>query len=528
MKRRMIMKTTKRFIAMAAALALTTCAAMPMAMMTANAESVKITNDSGVSHTYEIYQVMTGTVSGNQITAAKWGADVTAYNNNNVTTGDDVSNADLGAISALADAGVLPGKLTLKTANRAYADKSGTGDVTFTGLAPGYYIVKDVTNLSSDEANSAWIVQVAGDATIAIKNAKPTFDKQVQDNDAGETGAVDGYGDSADHAIGESFNFKLNATIPVDADFKEYETYTLKFNDTLSEGITFGSITSVKVDGKTLETTDYNFNNTNINANGGGSFTLTIPDVISELTNKADFGSKAINVEVIYSAALNEKAIVDAASRSGCVRADSNSNTAFLNYSNNPDNTGAGGTEPKGTTPSDDVFVFTYEVDNTKYMINNTAGNELAGATFQLQTADGTPIPLKLDGGAYRPLKSGESGGGNMVSSDVAATLGQFNIKGLDAGTYKLHEVSAPQGYNEATDVTFTIGATHNDANNIAELTLTGAGAGIENKIVDTKNSNLPTTGGMGTTLFILGGGCAAGLAGIYLVSKKRAKEDAE
>lgn len=521
------MKTTKRFIAMAAALALTTCAAMPMAMMTANAESVKITNDSGVNHEYEIYQVMTGTVSGNQITAAKWGADVTAYDNHAVSSGDDVSNADLGAISALTDAGVLPGKLTLSA--HGSATKSGTGDVTFTGLTAGYYIVKDVTNMTSDEANSAWIVQVAGDAEIAIKNAKPTFDKQVQDEaDDAEAGATGGYGDSADHAIGESFNFKLNATIPVDADFKEYEEYTLKFNDTLSEGITFGSITSVKVDGKTLETTDYNFNNTNINANGGGSFTLTIPDVISELEDEADFGSKEINVEVIYSAALNEKAIVDAASRSGCVRGDSNSNTAFLNYSNNPDNTGAGGTEPKGTTPNDDVFVFTYEVDNTKYMINNSAGNELAGATFQLQTADGTPIPLKLDGNAYRPLKSGESGGGNMVSSDVAATLGQFNIKGLDAGTYKLHEVSAPQGYNTASDVTFTIGATHNDANNIAELTLTGAGAGIENKIVDTKNSNLPTTGGMGTTLFILGGGCAAGLAGIYLVSKKRAKEDAE
>ena len=519
------MKTTKRFIAMAAALTLTACAAMPMAMMTANADSVKITNDSGVNHEYEIYQVMTGTVAGNQITAAKWGADVTAYNSAAVTPGDDVSNADMAAISALTDAGVLPGKLTL-SANGS-ATKSGTGDVTFTGLTPGYYIVKDVTNLSSDEANSAWIVQVAGDATIAIKNAKPTFDKQVQDEtDDAEAGAVDGWGDSADHAIGESFNFKLNATIPVDADFKEYKTYTLKFNDTLSEGITFGSITSVKVDGKTLEAGDYSFDNTNIIAEGGGSFTLTIPDVISELTNKADFGSKEINVEVIYSASLNEKAIVDAASRTECTTSNSNNNTAFLNYSNNPDNTGAGGTEPNGTTPNDDVFVFTYEVDNTKYMINNSQGNELAGATFQLQTADGTIIPLKLDGGAYRPLKSGESGGGNMVSSDAAGSLGQFNIKGLDAGTYKLVELEAPTGYNIAQPVTFTIGATHKDTNNVAELELTGAGADIENKIVDTKKSNLPTTGGIGTTLFILGGGCAAGIAGIYLISKKKTREE--
>jgi fimbrial isopeptide formation D2 family protein/LPXTG-motif cell wall-anchored protein len=543
------MKKTSRIAAMIAALTLAAVMVAPSAMMSASAEdtsSIKITSDSAVSHTYEIYQVMTGKYDsqGKTFSELKWGADVTAYNATTVVPGADVSDADLDNISRLSDAGTLPPSLTLKSDGRKYANKSGVGNIEFTGLQEGYYIIKDVTDLTNaDDANSAWIVQVAGTSTIAVKSAKPTVDKQVQDEttDAEQGADADGYGESADHAINESFNFKLIASIPADADLKEYSTYAIKFNDTMSSGVTYEKVESVVVkSGNNTETVSeynaasnangYKLDASTINAQGGGSFTLTIDDIKQILPESTIWGESEITVEVIYKAHLNEKAVVDDNSRENGTTNDTNYNSVFLNYSNNPDATGEGTTQPGGKTETDYVWVFTYEVDNTKYKINNDAGNELAGAEFRLYESDGTTeIGLIYDSvlKAYRPVKTGEAAT-VMTSSAADATKGQFNIKGLDAGTYKLKETKAPDGYNPISEaITITIGATHKEqTSSTVNLTLEGIGEGIENKPVDTKNSTLPSTGGIGTKLFVVGGGLAAAMAGVYLVSKKKAKDE--
>ena len=143
-----------------------------------------------------------------------------------------------------------------------------------------------------------------------------------------------------------------------------------------------------------------------------------------------------------------------------------------------------------------------------------------------------------------------EAAGSEFTSS----AAGTFSIIGLDDGTYTLKETEAPATYNAPTPDTleFTIDAT--TANNqtwdgtankaLTALNLTAAtGAQLANNIgtgkagtldtgivaatvYNTKGTTLPTTGGIGTTLFILGGGCAAGIAGIYLVSKKKTREE--
>lgn len=536
------MKNTKRFLAMAASLALTACAAMPMTMMSTSAEedasSITITGDYASSHTFEIYQVMTGQydAANGTFSELKWGADVTGYGGSAVTPGSDVTDAQITAISGIADAGTLPASLTLTGGERKYADKSGASNVAFTGLAEGYYIVKDVTNFTNeDDSNSAWIVQVAGTTTIGIKNAKPTFDKQVQDETAdAEAGAdAEGYGESADHAINESFNFKLKATIPVDPDLKEYPTYAIKFNDTMSTGVTYEGITSVTVksgeNSKTLAAADYTLDISNILAAGGGSFTISIDDIKTLLPDDTEWGDDEIVVEVVYAAHLNEGAKIDTESREGGTTADTNYNSGFLNYSNNPDSTGEGGTQPVGKTEEDYVWVFTYELDNTKYKINNSDGNELGGAGFTLYSDSEKTTEIKLiDNGDGTYTVADQSATSGFITEMTSHTdNGIFNIKGLDAGVYYLSETNVPDGYNAADDITITIGATHKEQTaSTVDLALTGVGEGVENKIVDTKNSSLPSTGGMGTKLFVLGGGSAAALAGVYLISRKRTKKE--
>ncbi|MBR2283383.1 MAG: isopeptide-forming domain-containing fimbrial protein [Ruminococcus sp.] len=530
---------TRKIATMIAAMALAATMAIPSAMMTASAEDVAevtITGlDASVARTFEVYQVFTGKYDTDKgsFSELKWGSGVTSYDETDVTAGELVADSVLENLGN--DARAIVGDLELGTATKTV--QSSAAILKIDGLADGYYVIKDVTNMDDkDDANSAWIVQVAADGkttNIAIKKETPSVDKQVLDETAdAEAGATDGWGESADHAINETFQFKLTATIPANNNFAAYDSYKLVFNDTMSSGVTYEDIESVTITSSTLTGTkaleltasQYTETATAATSKAGLTWSLSIADV-KALVNADDadiFGKEEITVEVIYNAHLNENAIISTASGNDL---NVNNNKVDLQYSNNPDNTGTG--TSLGKTPEDFVWVFTYEVDNTKYKISADSGNELAGAGFTLYSDSAKQTEIKLI----------DNGDGTYTVADQTATTGVvtemtshtgdgiFNIKGLDAGTYYLSETSVPDGYNAADDITITIGATHieNNAKNAANLTLSGTN--VDNDIVDTKNSTLPSTGGMGTTLFVIGGGVTAAAAGIYLVSKKRAKD---
>ena len=523
------MKKFNRFTAAIAATLMAASLSVPMmASLPASAASIEITGISATQeHTFEVYQVFTGTLStGNVLSDIKWGSGVTSYDGTTVTQGNAVDESIITALTGASDARNFISKFALSSTKACDDVTSNSETVTIDGLADGYYIVKDVTNLGDeDDANSAWIVQVAGTATIGIKNAKPTVDKQVLDETGdAETGATNGWGESADHAINESFQFKLTATIPADENLKAYSSYKLVFNDTMSAGVTFDSIESVTVAGETLETTEYSETATSELNKAGLTWSLTIDDVKTLLPDTVKLGENAITVEVVYNAHLNENAIVSKAAGDDLAV---NNNKVSLSYSNNPDATGTGTKD--GKTPDDYVWVFTYEVDNTKYKDSATAGNELAGAEFKLYDSNGTTeIGLIWDDvkGAYRPVAAGET----ATAMTSAETTGKFNIIGLDAGTYVLKETKTPVGYNTCADIEIVISATHveNGAGTAANLTLGAETKNMNNSIINKSGSSLPSTGGIGTTLFYVGGGCMVALAGIFLIAKKRMskKED--
>lgn len=563
------MKNTKRFFAMAAALTLAACAAAPMTMnvsAAATENTVSFTGEvkDGVTHNYSAYKIFNGTVEGDNLTNISFakanGFDAfLAALKADTTIGSKFASA--GTVAEVAN--VLSGFSDKSADAKAFADFVAThatllaapvtGQGSLTLDSDGYYVIIETgATGGNDYARTSYILtqyDASKGAEITVKSAAPTVDKQVYDNDdKAATGDNNGWGESADHAINETFQMKLIATIPADEDFAAYKAYKVAFHDTYNKGITFENIDSVTVAGKTVNAgeanTDYQLASNTTNR----TLDITINDIVPAITAASKkLGTDEITVEVIYNVHLNEDAATVNASASGLSTSYDNVNGVYLEYSNNPNWNGSGTATPGEDTPGDDestgktpkdyVWVFTYESNNNKVDDTN---KPLTGAKFQIKNGD-TVIKLVDKGnGEYvvadqsLALSTSEGASPKIVDTMVSTgTDAKFNIKGLDAGTYTLVETEAPQGYKVAADTVFHISATHSEGkteNNVdtelADVTLaTGEGNSLNHTIVDSSSSKLPSTGGMGTTLFVLGGGCMAGLAGIYLISKKRAKD---
>lgn len=513
------MKTAKKLLALLV-VAVMLAAILPTALAADPTYSITITN-AATGHTYEAYQIFTGTLT------------TTGEGENAVTTLSDIvwgSGVSEAGRTALGSAAVVAANLQNGTASVVEFGKSvngylatvagsdsepENGQYVISNLPAGYYLVKDQDGSLGNEndAYTQYLIRVVKNVTAEPKSAMPTVDKKVHDETAdAESRATDGWGESADHAINESLQFKLTASLPADTDFGAYETYKVVFTDTMSAGVTFESIASVTVDGKTLAADGYSC--TAKTGDAGTSWTLTIDNIKGVTDVNLNDGA---DIVVIYNAHLNENAQVN--HETGTT---TNKNDVYLKFSNNPNASGTGHTE-MGQTPVDSVWVFTYEVDNTKVdATDSTAKTPLAGAGFRLYDSTGTTeIGLIYDESisAYRPVKSGET----PVEMKSADNTGVFNIKGLDAGTYTLKETTVPAGYNKCDDYTVVISATHaENASGTSATTTLSDTSKVTNTIENKKGSTLPETGGIGTTLFYVIGSILVIGAVVLLVSKKR------
>lgn len=457
------------------------------------------------AHTYEVYQIFTGTISDGKLIDVKWGVN---------GTGEVGTAVDAEILTTLQNTtGTNEEKLAVITqyAELSNPYKTVSSGASLTDIPAGYYLIKDTDGslAGKDAAYTTYIVKVVQNVTVTPKSAKPTVDKQVYDNDD-KVATVDnnGWGETADHAINESFQFKLTATLSVDTDYAAYKTYKVVFTDTMSKGVTFESIDSVTVD-DVIITSGYVC--TAEAAQAGGSWTLTIDNIKAfegvDLTDGA-------TVEVIYNAHLNEAAEVNTASGE-----TSNKNTVQLEYSNNPN---VGGESELGKTPEDHVWVFTYEVDNTKYKDEVNDENVLAGAGFTLYDSTDAAVKLYLKDDVYY-VYSENAGDVKVITEMTSQTDGTFNIKGLDVGIYTLEETTVPAGYNKCDPITVVITATHTEeaSGDAASTTLTNS-QNMNNDIVNKSGTVLPETGGMGTTIFYVVGVVLVLGAGILLVTKRR------
>lgn len=502
--------------------------------------------DLNTKHEYAAFQIFTGDVKGNniddfKISNAKWGESITnpteflAQLTADSTIGGEFKTnftpqEAVAVISKWGDSDDNSIAFARCVCNYLYSN--GDPKPVIQGLhtggikvpEPGYYLIVDTSPFDEDDfyhAYNSFLLKVTKAEyvfNINYKVVKPTVEKKVYDNDNNDissAGNNDGWGSSADHAINEKFQFRLIAKLPASKDngraYDYYKKYTVCFNDTLSDGITFDKLDKVEianVDGGNPQVIDAaNYTRT---PNGSQSFKLSIDNVKTCAAAAGLNLNDGATITVTYTAHLNENATVNTA---GGPNTTDNKNSVFLQYSNNP----RIDTSLDYTTTSE-VCVYTYQLNNTKYRDEVNENNKLEGAGFRLYSGkDCTKeqeIKLKKNttDGTYSPY-FGADAGDEMFSDEH----GQFNVKGLDAGTYYLKETNPPADYSACADKEIVISATH-DVNHVS---LSG---NLSTTIINKKAGGitLPSTGGIGTTIFYVVGGGLMVAAIVLLVTKKR------
>ena len=470
-------------------------------------ETYTITIPAGDAHNYEIYQIFTGDLHGGVLSNIKWGAN--GIGETETLVDEDTLDAVMAASGSNAEKlDVILNYVNLNTPFETVTG-SATEDVDVE-VAPGYYLLKDASLPSEDDAYTTFIVLVVKNVEISRKAAKPGIDKQVWDEaDDAET-AGQNWGETADHELNETFQFKLIATLTGDKDYADYETYKLIFHDSMSAGVTFESIDKVTVNGTEIS----GYTHTATAGQAGGSWTLTIADLKQF---DADLTDGCV-VEVIYNAHLNNNAVIG--------NIDDNLNEVFLEYSNNPnwegsgegdgDEPGGDEDEPTGKTEKDTVWVFTYEVKVNK--IDGNTQEELPDAEFQMKNAAGKWLVVDENGKVQQWID--DQSKASVLKSDEN---GVFSVIGLDHGTYYLVETKAPNGYNLLTEaVEVNVVATHKEVTAESAETIFTVNEKSEITVENKAGIVLPETGGMGTTMiYILGAVMVLG-AGVLLVTKRR------
>lgn len=473
-------KTFKKLMAALLAVALLCAMAVPAfaaegaATGTGNTGSITITN-AAKGETYTIYRIFdlesySGTNYSYKL-SSKWAGlanDTTFQTYFDITTGGYVVPKESytgEAVKTFAAAALAFAKSTTAPIVDDGSEIATSTRVSFSNLQLGYYLV-DTT-----QGTLCSLDTTADHVDIADKTDAPKIDKKIVDT-AGNNSTKNNTA-----SIGDVIHYQVTISAK-----KGATGYVL--NDTMTEGLTFNNDVNVTVNGTALTSGDFSVATPGDN---GATFKVTFDEsYLNGLT--AD-----TSIVVTYSATLNEKAAISG---------NQNTNTAQLKYGNS-------------STVEDQTTTTSFKFDLVK---TDSAGKLLAGAKFKLYNAvsGGNEIKLvKIDEKTYRVAKSGKDG----VEIETVGT-GYITINGLGNGDYWLEETQQPQGYNKlAAREKLTV----KDAN--LSTTMTGTtwnegDGGVH--IINNSGAVLPSTGGMGTTLFyVLGGGLMVA-AVVLLVTKKR------
>lgn len=502
-------------------------------------------NDSETGYSYEAYQIFKGTLDGTTLSDIEWGDGVNKDSLLSALQSDTTTGIDFSSCTTAAQVADKISKATM-TANQkaALADVIGAnlsavtsgspveGSKNITNLPAGYYLVKN-SQAPSTGSYTNFILEVVKDTQVNPKRDVPTVEKKVTEGDYPSTDADkasygDKYNDVADYSIGDTINFELIGSIP--SNYDSYDSYAYTFTDTYSNGITpdfdtlkvyietDGNLTSIDAAALTAGT-DYTLDTTT-----SGKFTVSFTDLKQVLPNYIA-GAKVV---VRYDGALNANAEIGL---------DGNPNTVKLTYSNNPNGSGT------GTTPDDKVIVFTYEIDVNK--IDGDTNANLDGVTFKLLNSAKDKVAVVTDGKFVEWVAVAYDDDDNITSGTALTTdsNGLIKVAGLEDVTYYAVETAAKAGYNKLTaPVEIVLTATTVNGQNwdeVASSALTNLAITADSKsgtvsddkgtgtveIANFQGSTLPSTGGIGTTIFYVCGGIIVAAAVVLLIVKMRKRE---
>lgn len=478
------------------------------------AVNITIDDENGTS-SYEAYRLLNATNSGENFA---YTLNATYENILKEVTGktlpadiiDYISELDDDDIRAFADevyAGIIAAGID--------ADETAVNGV-FSDVNQGYYLIAETAVSAGSETDTISLVMLdtAGESNITVetKEGYPTVEKKVKDtNDS--TGETTGWQDSADHDIGDTISYKITGT--VSSEYAKYKEYYYSFTDELSAGLTVDA-DDVSVHMNSEDGTDITaWFDIDLDAEEN-VLTITCDDLKAKDTNNS-----VTSIVVLYTVTLNEDAVIGSGG---------NPNTVTLTYSNNPYQTGEG-TPDTNTTAPDTNIVFTYKAIVNKVDEEN---EPLEGAGFTLYKF------VKADSdttGTWTQI------GEEIIADSSTTSLTTFGFNGLDDGQYKLVETTVPAGYNKADDIEFTIVAEHDEEADAPELiTLVVKNADgdvisdgsdavfsvvlnkgeVSTDVVNTTGLELPSTGGVGTTIFYVLGGILVVGAVVLIITKKR------
>ena len=539
-------------------------------------------------YSYKAYQIFKGDLAGSgaqnnenlTLSNIEWGEGVdaekvaTAFQNQSAaqvaetlnSTGFDSSEAKEFA-AKIADC--LSSKSTL---SELKDDKSG---YTISGLNAGYYLVMSENAPSEDGAMTRYMMEVVGNVTATPKSDVPTSDKKIVSSNNALV-------DENTASIGDTVTYQLKGTMP--SNIADYKEYTYIFEDTLSKGL---SLDESELGEKNKVKATISVNGTDVSSyfyktaikqnNGETKITIGISN-IKALENIANFNKITASTEVIvtYNAKLNNDAVIGG----------ENPNTVKLQYSNDPNHSGDGTIEPpkenpdkptppKGVTP--DSKVVTYTTKLTILKTDGADGKFLPGTQFTLKGVGVSSILVSTEtkfeqdneNGEYWALKTNPVTytkeapitDGDQTNSDsylsttdkytkvttlettssatddnnneriIVGTIdnnGYVTFHGLGAGDYVLTKKKTLPGYNTLDDIEFTIkwdgevkkfSSTNQNMSTETDNTL-------YTNITNNKGSLLPSTGGIGTTIFYIIGGILVVGAAVLLVTKKRMSKE--
>lgn len=355
------------------------------------------------------------------------------------------------------------------------------GKMTTGTIDPGYYLVVPDTG---DAASLCTVL----DTEIAIQNKNDMpFDKKAEDSEGHLV-------DESGVQVGDTIKFHINGKVPTLP--AEQESYFYLVSDKLSEGLTFNKDVVVKVGGSEVAMTVITDPNATLSGNQirikDDGFDLSL-DMLDENFNAGD------DIEITYSAVVNENAINVI-----------NTNEAALDYGD------------ENTQHHKDSMTkhYTSTIVIDKYETGSPE-SKVPGAKFVLKNADGKFY--KLDSGVVSWVDSQDDA--TVVETSAE---GEAMFIGLPDGTYTLIETEAPAGYTLLTDeIEVVVDGSDSTAIGLTDSQIYLALTEFV-RVANTPGTLLPSTGGIGTTIFYVGGGLLVLAAIVVILLASRSKKNSK